>query len=127
MQGVGGYEALHIQSALAIVGTDGEAYLALTEYDVGTYEIPISLRYDKRTGITDGTSNLTTYATFTGLELFNCSVNSESAALGTGVLFSGYVRYAHDQSLVSHATIALNGEAIALADENGYFEFQEKC
>jgi hypothetical protein len=108
----------------AVVNELGVARIGVSSIEPGTVEIPIYIRYDKTTGITSGTENITIELTFTGLEVYDVTSSSTSSFTGEPVTMSGYVRYAHDGSIVPRATVCLDGYPVALTDETGFFQFQ---
>ena len=107
-----------------VINGSGVAYIGVTSIDPGTVDIPIYIRYDKKTGITSGTESITVELTFTGLEVYDASCSATIASSGEPITFSGKVRYAHDHSLLAGATVCLNGEPMALTDAEGNFVFQ---
>jgi hypothetical protein len=107
-----------------IVDETGVGRIGITSDDPGTVEIPIYIRYDKNTGKTTGTENITIELTFTGLEVYDVTSSSASSFTGEPVTMSGYVRYAHDHSIVPSATVSLDGNPVAITDEAGFFQFQ---
>ncbi len=108
----------------AVVNEYGVAYIGVSSIAPGTIEIPIYIRYDKKTGITSGTDNLTVSLTFTGLEVYDVTSSAAISFTGEPITMSGYVRYAHDHSIVPSATVSLDGNPVAITDEAGFFQFQ---
>ena len=108
----------------AIVNDSGYAYIGVTSVDPETIDIPIYIRYDKKSGITSGTNNISVSLTFTGLEVYDITCSANETYTGEPVTFSGYVRYAHDHSIVPEASVAIDGVVKTLTDEIGFFTFQ---
>ena len=105
----------------AVVNASGYAYLAATIFEPGVYEVPVYLRYDRRTGITKGVSNATITLTFSSLEVYDVTVSSYTAFTGQQVVITGKVRYGHDHSPAGGALVCFNGLFNVTADENGVF------
>ncbi|MGY5880784.1 MAG: hypothetical protein RTV31_11065 [Candidatus Thorarchaeota archaeon] len=108
----------------AVVNASGVGYAVVTEWEPGIKEIPISIRYDKQSGITDGTSNLTLTMTFSSLEIVQANVSTNLGQTGQQVTFQGLVCYGHDGSPIAGATVALNGVVKTVTDANGHFTFE---
>jgi hypothetical protein len=108
----------------AVVNGSGLGYAIISDWDPGVKEIPISIRYDKVSGITSGTSNITLFMTFSSLEVVQVNVSVNQAQLGQQVTFQGQVCYGHDGSSVAGAMVTLDGELKTVADENGFFTFE---
>ena len=108
---------------LAVVDETGAGYIVITYFDPGTIQVPISLSYDKQSGITDGTSSLTLTLTFTSLEVCDANVSTTVSEAGAYVTFRGRICYSHNNMAVAGATVALDGELKATTDANGYYTF----
>ncbi|MFW9956252.1 MAG: hypothetical protein ACFFD3_17030 [Candidatus Thorarchaeota archaeon] len=108
---------------LAVVDDEGVGYIVFTHLEPGTIEVPISLSYDKKSGITDGVSGLNLSLTFTSLEVRNANVSTSVSEVGSYVTFKGRVFYSHNDMPVAGASVALDGEAKAVTDSNGYYTF----
>jgi len=109
---------------LAAVNGSGYAYTAISEFDPGTYEIPIFFRYDKESGITYSIDNMSISLTFTSLEVFDVSTSATSAVAGEPITIQGSVRYSHDHSPVTSAVVHMNDILVVTTDETGMFSFQ---
>jgi len=107
----------------AIVNGLGYAYMPVTVFEPGTVEIPIYLRYDKWSGITKGTRNITVTLTFTSLEVYDVTASSSVSFVGQPVVITGKVRYRHDHSPAAGAIVSVNGLFNVTADESGVFSF----
>ncbi|MFW9845891.1 MAG: hypothetical protein ACFFD6_04035, partial [Candidatus Thorarchaeota archaeon] len=111
------------EHGVSIIDNSGYAYALLTSMDPGTHDIPITICYDKQSGITEGTRNITLSLTFSSLEVREASVSHTSSVVGDTVTFDGRVYYSHNGLPVAGATVALDGELKATADADGYFTF----
>jgi hypothetical protein len=108
---------------IAVVNGTGLGFIAVTSFNPGTVEIPISIKYDKKSGITNGTSNITVTVTFTSMEIIQANVSDTVAQAGQPVTFAGRVVYSHNNAPVSGGTITLDGELKTTTNEAGYFSF----
>lgn len=110
------------QYSRAVVNASGYAYGTIIENDVGTVQVPVSLEYDKNTGIRSGHSSQTLDLTFTSLEVFDVDVSSPSVIVGQSVVISGNVRYMHNQTLARNARVSFGGLVDGFTDESGRFQ-----
>ncbi len=108
---------------LAVIDETGTGYIVITYLDPGTIEVPISLSYDKQSGITDGSSTLNLSLTFTSLEVCDANVSTTISEAGAFVTFKGRICYSHNGMPVSGASVALDGDLKGVTDENGYYTF----
>ncbi|MBD3408464.1 MAG: hypothetical protein GF411_20240 [Candidatus Lokiarchaeota archaeon] len=110
------------------VNESGYAYIQVTEMEPGTYNIPISVSYDKNSGISSSVQNKTVSLTFTGIEVYELSTTSTTGVAGQPLTITGKLRFAHDESPAAHAIVGAGGlfDGIlqvknTLSDENGEF------
>ncbi len=110
------------------VNESGYAYIQVTEYEPGTYDIPVYVEYDKNSGITTSSQNMTLSLTFSGVEVYDLSPTKGFATAGEQITISGKLRYAHDGSPVQNGIAAIAGVfngileiKTTVADENGEF------
>jgi hypothetical protein len=106
-----------------LVNASGYTEIIITSYEPGTIEIPVTIRYDKRTGISTSLNTTTVSLTFTSLEVYGVSSSSAVGSTGFPITFSGRVRYSHNQSNVPFAIVSFNGLFNVSTDAFGNFAF----